>query len=250
MRWVETGLGQGAGGSHSTNDASSIEGLLGAAATKAVAEVIRHRVTPKLRGGRGGGGGGGALVKPGGNLALSIRRPLFSRTNHKVREQKKKRRLVALTQAYEKAASHAEWLSRQIKHLAAVIACRQPEVLLPEDGDYSESQLDRAAQQAFVLHRFYMSLLEQNVASFDLTSGDASDSPATGAHLSEVAVAETTAAAPARERATVYQLAAQARRPRPLHLHRGHLFNPQPPPTYTCRRRVRCSAPARMWDPR
>ena len=213
LRWVETGLGQGAGGSHSTTDASSIEGLLGAAATKAVAEVIRRRVTPKLRGGRGGGGrGGGALVKPGGNLALSIRRPLFSRTNHKVREWKKKRRQVALTQAGEKAAANSEWLSRQIKHLAAVIACRQPEVLLPEDGDFSESQLDRAAQQACVLHRFYVSLLEQNVASLDRASDHG---PVTDAHLSEVAAAEVAAAEPAQQRATVYQLAAQARHPAP-----------------------------------
>ena len=124
LRWVETGLGQGAGGGHSTTDSSSIEALLGAAATRAVAEVVtnvvRRKVAPKHRGGRGGGGGG-ALVKPGGSPALSIRRPLFSRTNHKVREQKMKRRQAALAQAGEKAAANAEWLSRQIKHLAAVI---------------------------------------------------------------------------------------------------------------------------------
>ena len=132
-RFVEGGLGQGGGGAR-RSDPAALETLLsrGAAATKVAkamrfAEVSRrrveaaggHLVTPKPR-------GASRPQSEGGGHALGLRRPLFSRTNHKVRAQKTKRRQAALVKAVGRAASNAAWLQRQIAHLATAIAYRQP----------------------------------------------------------------------------------------------------------------------------
>ena len=166
-RWVESGLANAGGGGARSRDSSSLEALLdrGKAATAVAkelrfAEVTRlcveaaggRMVAPKPRGTLVSEGTGVVQSRP---LALSLRRPLFTRTNHKVRAQKAKRQLAAREKAVQKAAGNVEWLRRQVAHLATVVAFRQPELLLPEDGDYSESQLNRAAQQAVVLHSYF-----------------------------------------------------------------------------------------------
>lgn len=132
-RFVEGGLGQGGGGAR-RSDPAALETLLsrGAAATKVAkamrfAEVSRrrveaaggHLVTPKPR-------GASRPQSEGGGHALGLRRPLFSRTNHKVRAQKTKRRQAALVKAVGRAASNAAWLQRQIAHLATAIPREAP----------------------------------------------------------------------------------------------------------------------------
>ena len=207
LRWVE-GRGQGGGGGHSKVDHAALETLIARrqAAQKAVkakrfAAIIAarveaaggHLVEPKPRGGK--------ISSEASILSLGINRPLFTRTNHKLRARKTKRRQDALVKASARASSDAEWLGRQVEHLAWCIAYRQPQALLPE-GDYSDSQLDRAAQQACILHSFYSLLLQQKEAV-----------PQVGAP----GVFEFSETPQDRPVSTVYALAAQVRTRRPMH---------------------------------